>query len=98
MQEGQSLNALLGYLFEDALHAQNLDKYVQPFRSAYPLVGSKLTPSSAPSETGVASEVVDGLALRSAWDAGNLAAGQNWGTGLPAPGADQNLVITVLQA
>jgi hypothetical protein len=97
VQQGQSLNALLGYLFEDALHDQNLDKYVQPFRDAYPLVGSKLTPSSAPSETVAASEVVDGLALRTAWDAGKLVAGQNWGTGLPAPGADQNSVVTILQ-
>lgn len=97
VQEGQSLNALLGYLFEDALHDQNLDKYVQPFRDAYPLVGSKLTPSSAPSETVAASEVVDGLALRTAWDTGKLLAGQNWGTGLPAPGADQNSVIAILK-
>jgi hypothetical protein len=97
VQAGQSLNALLGYLFEDALHDQNLDKYVQPFRDAYPLVGSKLTPSSAPSETVAASEVVDGLALRTAWDTGKLAAGQNWGTGLPAAGADQNSVIAILQ-
>ena len=77
VQEGQSLNALLGYLFEDALHNQNLDTYVQPFRDAYPLVGSKLTPSSAPSETVAASQVVDGLALRTAWDAGKLVVGQN---------------------
>jgi hypothetical protein len=97
VQQGQSLNALLGYLFEDALHDQSLDKYVQPFRDAYPLVGSKLTPSSAPSETVAASEVVDGLALRTAWDAGKLVAGQNWGTGLPAPGADQNSVVAILQ-
>ena len=97
VQQGQSLNALLGYLFEDALHDQNLDKYVQPFRNAYPLVGSKLTPSSAPTEAVAASEVVDGLALRSAWDTGKLVAGQNWGTGLPAPGADQNSVIAILK-
>jgi hypothetical protein len=97
VQEGQSLNALLGYLFEDALHDQNLDKYVQPFRNVYPLVGSKLTPSSAPTEAVAASEVVDGLALRTAWDTGKLAPGQNWGTGLPAPGADQNSVVAILK-
>ncbi len=97
VQEGQSLNALLGYLFEDALHDQNLDKYVQPFRDAYPLVGSKLTPSSAPSDTVAASEVVDGLALRTAWDTGKLVAGQTWGTGLPTPGADQSSVIAILK-
>ncbi len=97
VQQGQSLNALLGYLFEDALNDQNLNQYVQPFRNAYPLVGNKLTPSSAPAESVAASDIVDGLALRTAWDAGKLAAGQNWGTGLPAPGADQNSVITILQ-
>jgi hypothetical protein len=97
VKQGQSLNALLGYLFEDALHDQNLDKYAQPFRDKYPLIGDKLTPSTAPSEAVAASEIVDGLALRTAWDNGQLAAGQNWGTGLPAGGADQNSVIGILQ-
>jgi hypothetical protein len=97
VQQGQSLNALLGYLFEDALHDQNLDKYAQPFRDKYPLIGDKLTPSTAPSEAVAASEIVDGLALRTAWDNGQLTAGQSWGTGLPAPGADQNSVIGILQ-
>ena len=97
VQQGQSLNALLGFLFEDAMHDQSLDKYVQPFRDAYPIVGNKLTPSSDPSESVAASNVADGLALRTAWDSGNLAAGQTWGTGLPAPGADQNTVIAILQ-
>jgi hypothetical protein len=97
VQQGQSLNALLGYLFEDALHAANLDVYIQPFRSAFPVVGAKLTPSSAPSESVAASNVVDGLALRTAWDNGKLAAGASWGTGLPPAGADQTTVIGVLQ-
>jgi hypothetical protein len=97
VQQGQSLNALLGFLFEDALHDQSLDKYVQPFRDAYPIVGDKLTPSSAPSESVAASNVVDGLALRTAWDGGQLAAGQAWSTGLPGPGADQNAVIAILK-
>jgi hypothetical protein len=97
VQQGQSLNALLGFLFEDAMHDQNLDKYVQPFRDAYPIVANKLTPSSEPSESVAASNVVDGLALRTAWDNGQLAAGGNWGAGLPAPGADQNAVIAILQ-
>jgi hypothetical protein len=97
VQQGQSLNALLGYLFEDAMHTANLDVYIQPFRNAYPVVGAKLTASSAPSESVAASNVVDGLALRTAWDSGKLATGGNWGTGLPAPGADQNSVITIFQ-
>jgi|GEM_PF-1584605 len=97
VQQGQSLNALLGYFFEEALNNQSLNQYLQPFRNAYPLVGNKLTPSSEPAESVAASDIVDGLALRNAWDAGKLAAGQNWGTGLPAPGADQSSVITILQ-
>jgi hypothetical protein len=97
VQQGQSLNALLGFLFEDALHDQSLDKYVQPFRDAYPIVGNKLTPSDAPSESVAASNVVDGLALRTAWDSGKLTAGQAWGAGLPPPGVDQNAVISILQ-
>jgi hypothetical protein len=95
VQEGQSLNALLGYLFEDALSTLGLQKYIQPFRNAYPVVGDKLTPSSAPSEAVAASNVVDGLALRTAWDAGQIPVGGNWGTGLPPAGVDQNSVITV---
>jgi len=97
VQEGQSLNALFGYLFEDALADHSLQQYVQPFRDAYPLVGSKLTPSSAPAETVAASEIVDGLALRTAWDADKLRAGHNWGAGLPGPGADQNTIITIFK-
>jgi len=97
VQEGQSLNALLGFLFEDAMHDQSLDKYIQPFRDAYPIVGNKLTPSSSPSESVAASNVVDGVALRTAWDSKKLVAGQAWGTGLPAPGADQTAVIAIFK-
>lgn len=96
VQQGQSLNALLGYVFESGLDDLGLQQYIQPFRDKFPVVGTKLTPSSAPTEAIVASNVVDGLALRTAWDSGELAAGQNWGTGLPAPGADQTAVIGVL--
>jgi hypothetical protein len=96
VQQGQSLNALLGYLFEAGLDALSLQQYTQPFRDLFPVVGSKLTPSSAPSEAVAASNVVDGLALRTAWDNGKLAAGQNWGTGLPPPGPDQAAVIGLL--
>ena len=97
VQQGQSLNALLGYLFESGLHTLQLDKYAQPFRDRFPVVANKLTPSSDPSESVAASTVVDGLALRTAWDSGQLAQGGNWGTGLPAPGVDQNAVIGLLQ-
>ncbi len=97
IREGQTLGALLGYIFESGLHDLNLDKYAQPFRDRFPIVGAKLTPSSDPSESVAASNVVDGVALRAAWDAGQLNAGANWGTGLPAPGADQNAIVTLLK-
>lgn len=97
VQQGQSLNVLVGYVFEAGLHALQLDKYAQPFRDRFPIIANKLTPSSDPSETVAASNVVDGLALRTAWDSGQLPNGQNWGTGLPGPGADQNSVIGLLQ-
>ena len=97
VQQGQSLNALLGYLFEDGLHTLSLDKYAQPFRDRFPIVANKLTPSSEPSESVAASNVVDGVALRAAWDAGQLPTGGSWGASLPSPGADQNSVIGLLQ-
>ncbi len=98
IRQGQTLGALLGYIFETGLHDLNLDKYAQPFRDRFPIVGDKLTPSSDPSESVAASNVVDGVALRTAWDAGQLNAGQNWGTGLPGPGADQNNIVTLLKS
>jgi hypothetical protein len=97
VQQGQSLNALLGYLFETGLHTLQLDKYAQPFRDRFPIVANKLTPSSDPSESVAASNVVDGLALRTAWDNGQLASGQNWGNGLPGPGTDQDSIIGLLR-
>jgi hypothetical protein len=97
VQEGQSLNALLGYLFEEGLHGLQLDKYAQPFRDKFPVVANKLTPSSDPSESVAASNVVDGVALRGAWDAGQLAAGGNWGTNLPGPGTDQNAILDLFK-
>jgi hypothetical protein len=97
VQQGQSLNALLGYIFEAGLHELQLDKYAQPFRDRFPIVANKLTPSTDPSESVAASNVVDGLALRTAWDNGQFPSGQNWGAGLPGPGTDQNSVIGLLQ-
>lgn len=97
VQQGQGLNALLGYLFESGLHVLQLDKYVQPFRDRFPVVANKLTPSSDPAESVAASNVVDGLALRTAFDNSQLAAGQNWGPGLPGPGGDQDAIIGLLK-
>jgi hypothetical protein len=97
VSEGQSLSALLGYIFEGAMHDQQLDQYIQPFRDRFPIRANKLTPSNEAAESVAATDVVDGVALSTAWQAGNLAAGGTWGTGLPGPGADQNATITLLQ-
>ena len=41
MRQGQSLGALLGYLFEKSLHEFNLHKYIDEFRAAFPIVNSE---------------------------------------------------------
>ncbi len=97
VRAGQQLSALLGYRFEAELEALGLQVYLQPFRDAYPILGSELTPTDPGAEAVAASGVVDALKLRAAWDAGQLAAGGNWGPGLPPPGSAQNSVVTLLQ-
>lgn len=97
VRQGQNLSALLGYLFESGLHDLNLDKFVQPFRDKFPVAADKLTPSSDPTESVAASNIVDGVALATAFEQGSFIAGQNWGTGFPAPGADQNSVLALIQ-
>jgi hypothetical protein len=98
VQQGQNLSALLGYLFESQLHDLHLDKYAQPFRDRFPVAANKLTPSSDPSEAVAASNVVDGVALRTAFDEGKFPAGGNWGTDLPAAGStDQNAVLGAIK-
>ena len=98
VRQGQDLSALLGYIFETGLHSLNLDKYTQPFRDRFPVVANKLTPSSDPSESVAASNVVDGVALVAAFETNTLVAGQNWGAGLPAPGNDQTQVLSLIAA
>ncbi len=98
VRQGQSLNALLGYIFEAGLHDLMLDSYAQAFRDRFPIVANKLTASSDPSETVAASNVVDGLALRTAWDTNQLMAGQIWSGGLPGPGTDQDKIIGLLKS
>ena len=44
VRQGQTLGALTGYQFEEALHDAGLDVYVQPFRDKYPLVGDRADP------------------------------------------------------
>lgn len=106
VRQGQSLNAVLGYLFESALHDQGLAQYVQGFRDKYPMVATQLNPGNPDSvdtsnvEAIVASAVVDGLRLKSASDVGKLAVGSDWGDNLPGPDNtdDQQSITRILQA
>jgi hypothetical protein len=93
VQRGQPLGALLGYQLETAMHAASLDVYIQPLRDAFPLVTGKLTAGGS-ADAGM-SQVIDGLALDRARQAGTLAAGGNWGPGLPPPGPDQDKLLAL---
>jgi hypothetical protein len=97
VRQGLSLGALTGFQFEQRLHEQGLDVYVQPFRDAYPLVGDELTGATASGAVIPPSQVVDGVKLRTAWQSGALNLGANWGSGLPAAGDPaQAAVLTML--
>jgi hypothetical protein len=96
VRNGQPLGAVLGYQFERGLHEGHkpldLDKYIEPFRTVFPLVANKLTPAEPdePTDAVAARNVVDGLALHSAWKKGEIPLGTR---GLPpATGSDHDAV------
>lgn len=93
---GQTLSALLGYRFEEGLDERGLQIYVQPFRDRFPMIGPELTPTDPAAEAVTASDVVDALALRAAFDANQFPVGGAWGPGMPPPGGDQNQVMALL--
>jgi len=94
VREGQPVGAVFGYQMERGLHDHNLDKWIAPLRARYPLVAGKsgdpedFDPNDPdqPKEHIAAQNVVDGLALRQAYQAGEIPWGQ---FGLPNGGADQ---------
>jgi len=94
VRQGLSLGALTGFQFEEHLHEADLDKYIQPFRDAYPLVGDDLTGTTASGAVTPIAQVVDGVKLREAWQSGALAPGQPWGTGLPTGSDPAQTAIT----
>jgi hypothetical protein len=97
IRNGQTLGALLGYRFEEELEANGLQVYVQPFRDRFPMTGSELTPTDPAQESVRASNVVDAVALRAAFDAKQLVPGGDWGTGLPPRNSnDQKTVVSLL--
>ncbi len=98
VRQGLSLGALTGFQFEQRLHEANLDQYVQPFRDAYPIIGDELTGTTASGAVIPPSQVVDGVKLRTAEQAGALTPGQAWGTGLPPAGDPAQTTIVAMLA
>jgi hypothetical protein len=86
VRQGQSLGALLGYRFEAALHAAQLDRYIAPFRARFPLGNDPSNAPAATTEQVPARDVVDGLALRNAVNGQSTAATIPWAS-LPAVAA-----------
>ena len=99
VRQGQPLGALLGYRLETAMHATGLDRWIQPLRDRFPIVGDKLTAASPTQESVAASNVVDGVALDRARRDGTLGDAADWGPGLPAPGdADRTALLGLFGA
>ena len=67
VRTGQPAGAVLGYRFERALHEAALDRFIDPLRRRFPLVANKAGQTADPPEAVAARSVVDGLALRLAW-------------------------------
>src|SRR5439155_22118465 len=100
VRNGQPLGAVLGYRFERGLHEGHrplgLAKYIESVRRLSPLVANKAEPSSAePAEAIAARNVVDGQALRTAWQAGTIPFGNGE---LPAGGELRAAIEAELQA
>lgn len=99
VRQGQPLGAVLGYRFERGLHEGHrplrLEKYIDPLRRLFPLVADKGGESGEPTESIAARNVVDGLLLRTAAQAGTIPWGQQ---GLPASGNDRSAIEAELQS
>jgi hypothetical protein len=71
IRNGQSLSALLGYQFERGLHDAHslaeVDQFIYPLRSRFPLVANRMKDTVAPSGTSIQSiearNVLDGVSL-----------------------------------
>jgi hypothetical protein len=67
-RQGEPLSGLLGYRFERDLHERQLEPLIAPLRGHFPLVAGKTPEGDGPTELVGARNVVDGLALRLAWN------------------------------
>jgi hypothetical protein len=97
VRQGLSLGALTGFSFEEQLHEESLDTFVQAFRDAYPLVGDELHGATANGAVLPPPQVVDGVKLRAAWQGGALNPGAVWGPDLPSAAPDQAAIIAMLE-
>jgi hypothetical protein len=101
VRNGQPAGAVLGYRFERALHDGSLDRFIDPLRKKYPLVANKAQQGSEDAAAVAARSVVDGLALRLAWqtrtsDDAFIGA---IGVGPPAPSpAEKAALVKALEA
>ena len=103
IRAGQSLGALLGYLFERGLHdspTPDLDAFILPFRALAPVAATTLTPGGPPQQAVTTADVVDGLVLDELYRSGRIpwsAAGPQQPGALPPSGsAAQAAVLAVL--
>jgi hypothetical protein len=69
-RQGEPLAALLGQRFERDLHARRIEVLIAPLRDRFPLVAGRTPEGDGPVALVAAANVVDGLALRAAWNAG----------------------------
>jgi hypothetical protein len=68
VRQGDPLASLLGQRLERDLHTRQLELLIAPLRGYFPLVAGKTAASDGPTELVAAGNVVDGLALRQAWN------------------------------
>ena len=69
VRQGDPLSSLLGQSLERDLHGRQLDILIAPLRGYFPLVAGKTSAGDGPTEFVAAGNIVDGLALRQAWNA-----------------------------
>lgn len=100
VRAGQPLGAVLGYQFERGLHeghpGRELNKFIDVFRSLYPLVANKADDSAEAAEAVAARNVVDGVRLRAAWRAGSVPFGTD--PRLPGGGDDRTAIEAELRS
>jgi hypothetical protein len=98
VRQGQPLGAVLGYRVERGLHDQRQDKWIALLRRLYPLVAKKSKDPldmQEPTEQIAARNVVDGLALHTAFVENRVPWGES---GLPAGGAERAAIEAELRA